>query len=62
MSSATVQLAENGQQEYKAQREDLLQSLANNPDMLDDFWQFLEFKRNQNDPTISKQQNLQVQQ
>ena len=62
MSFATVQLAENDQQGYKAQREDLLQSLANNPDMLDDFWQFLEFKRNQNDPTISKQQNLQVQQ
>ena len=62
MSFATVQLAEDGRQGYEAQREDLLQSLANNPYMLDDFWQFLAFKRNQNDPTISKQQNLQVQQ
>jgi hypothetical protein len=62
MSFATVQLAEIDQQGYEAQREDLLQSLANNPCMLEDFWQFLEFKRNQNDPSNSKQQNLQVQQ
>ena len=63
MLCTNVQVAENGhQQHYDEQREDFLRFVTNNPYMLNEFGQFLEFKRIQNGHTIPQPQNLQSQQ